>query len=406
MAELVTSFAANPAREGPQVITSWTFPSDFSSLVDEIKLVRKQGSFPESITDGKEVFSSTTFTETEFADLDVTRGVCFYYTMFSQRKSDALFVFDSTTQDEVMPYETGFFEDALFRKLPQLYRVQDALVGEQKILEESTVTTTEAGVRKGQKLNFKEDPTFPKGFLQRFLKNIALEFDKIKETADFFPTFIDVDETCASFLPRLAELVGITPNFDLPIPRQRDEIRRAVPSYKIKGTQSMLISLTSGILKVVPTVVLWRNNVLISNDLNSTSFSFEPEDVQKQFLEDDPNDYIADPDPLSYNLNRIALFFDVSGLEVSKNVINKLRRTLPDFIPARIELVFIFTSDDSEVYNASSTTESTADTITQGELYDAGNVTETTSDTILDQFLITNDPFRTTNSAFVTASAV
>lgn len=392
----VDDFAANPAIEGPQVIVSWTFPDGFSGSVDEIRLVRRQGSFPSSVSDGKLVFSSTTFSETEFADLDVERGICFYYKMFSKESSSGLFRADSTVEDEVMPYETGFFKDALARKLPDEILIQDAIVGEQKILTDTIVPLTDAGVRKGQKLNFAEDPEFPEGFLRRMLKIFGVQLDKIKETADFFPDFIDVDKTCASFLPLLSDLVGITPNFDLSIDRQREEIRRAVPSYKIKGTQAMLVSLITGIVRIVPIIDLWKDNVLISNDPESTSFSFEPDDINLQFLPNDPNDYIASDDPTSYNLNRVAVFLEIPAKGITKVEIDKLRRTLPDFVPARIELVFIFLTEDTEVYDAGEIIESRIDSILLGDLYSA-DVEEETDDTFDTRYLITNDPERLTS---------
>ena len=74
--------------------------------------------------------------------------------------------------------------------------------------------------------------------------------------------------------------------------------------------------------------------------------------------------------------------------------------SLPDFIPARIELVFIFQTFTDEVYDVSSIIESTFDRILLGDLYNAGNVVEETSDLIDTRYLITNDLERVTNNTF------
>lgn len=396
----IENFDANPGREGPQIILSWTYPVNFEYFVDELSIRRKVGTFPTSVTDGKEIFSTTTFEETTLADLDVKREVCFYYTAFSKKISDGLFTFDSTTQTESMTYDTGFFERALYDKLPGFWKVSDSnpAIVDQTKLTEDTVLITDSGLRAGQKLNFQE-PLDKKGFVRRIFKTIGVEFDRLEETIEFFPTFFDLDETCSDFLPLIADLIGVTTNFDFTVARRREEIRNAVSRYKIKGTQPMLVSLITGLTGgIVPQIALWRNNVLVTNDVNSTFFSFETEDVTKQYLADDPNDYIVSDEPLGYNFNKIAVFLDVTGKEISQTVVNKLNRTIPDFVPARIDVLLIFFDSVSETFDVVNVTESTTEGVSVGDTFDAVNVIETTGEEVETLYLITNDPNKVTNN--------
>lgn len=87
---------------------------------------------------------------------------------------------------------------------------------------------------KGEIFALHEDGELKKGQLQRFLQLIGPELDLEKGLVDTMPTMIDVDKTDADYLPLIAELVGVKPNREIPIPQFREEIKHAVQWYKRK----------------------------------------------------------------------------------------------------------------------------------------------------------------------------
>ena len=118
----------------------------------------------------------------------------------------------------------------------------------------------------GEWVNLGEDGTLAKGQLQRFLKLVSFALDEVKGLIDAFPVMLNVDKTDADYLPLIAALVGIDFNYDIPIPRQREEIKRAVEVYKTKGTIPGIKRFCRNILGINSNICEWAARILMSND--------------------------------------------------------------------------------------------------------------------------------------------
>ncbi len=81
---------------------------------------------------------------------------------------------------------------------------------------------------------------------------------------------LNVDKTDADYLPLFAALVGIDFNYDIPIPRKREEIKRAVEVYKTKGTIPGIKRFCHNIMGIDPEIDEWPNIVFLL--LNLTVF--------------------------------------------------------------------------------------------------------------------------------------
>jgi phage tail-like protein len=93
-----------------------------------------------------------------------------------------------------------------------------------------------------------------------------LTLDEVKGLIDAFPVILNVDKTDADYLPLIAALVGIDFNYDIPIPRQREEIKRAVEVYKAKGTITGIKTFGRTISGLEVAIQEWPRNILMSND--------------------------------------------------------------------------------------------------------------------------------------------
>ncbi len=127
---IIESFEVKRAFEGPQVLISWDFYNDDD--VDAVRILKKTGSYPLSINDGIEVFLATG--SGYWADLDVIKGIVYYYTMFVKLAGEDNYVFDILGMCEVLVIETGYYQDSLWKSIPQLYRERDTEIQTKLIL--------------------------------------------------------------------------------------------------------------------------------------------------------------------------------------------------------------------------------------------------------------------------------
>jgi phage tail-like protein len=226
-------------------------------------------------------------------------------------------------------------------------RIQD-MVGNELVYQGSFYTTgsyTDIEYT-GEWINLGEDGTVLKGQLRRFLKLISFSLDEAKGLIDAFPVILNVDKTDADYLPLIAVLVGIDFNYDIPIPRQREEIKRAVEVYKAKGTIPGIKTFGRTISGLSVDIQEWPKNILMSNDTSRLSAQASiPEVIDKTGLPGDQCIYSLDfSDSGDYRFDKFGIYFyltEKGGL--LKSGAEKLKRLLAKYIPASTmgKLIFI-----------------------------------------------------------------
>ena len=378
----VSDFLVETAHEGPQILVTWAIPDIFEA--SEIRLVRKRFMFSERIDDGKLLLTEAgpPFTETNYSDIDVFNGEVFYYTMFHKRVDTGLWVTSSRTQGKAFALATGFFHQRLVDHLPRIYRTQDDLQTQKELLE-SVIDN------RGERINFLEQQEDPFGPLYRFLKNFGLSLDRVKGILDAYPgTILDVDRTCSDFLPFMGRLVGIDPNFEIPIQKQRSEIKNAIPTWKTKGTVPGVVGYAENVTQLDATPHEFSNNVLIMHkkgrkiafltDFTTQNESNKPGDTTSRIISVRNDD--------KYSHVKYALYFTLEpDIPLRREVVAKLVRLQPVFEPQSSIGFFIFLDVAYEdIYDVSDVLESSEDVITtlDEESYDSTNVNEDFDDTI------------------------
>lgn len=409
----VQNFTVQAALEGPQIIVNWNYDLPFDSgQVLEIKLVRRQFSFPATDSDGLVVFSEVSPTTTFYADRDVKEDCCFYYKMFHRTTlSDPLFISSEKTQGVAIPYITGEWGPRLYSLLDPLYRIFDRNRTTGRVFTVDSVipsgnldpvTGSVDPLKIGQELHIYEDGVTAKYFTQRLLSAVGLVLDRIRQRTKQIPDLLDVDSTCSDILPLIANLLGLRANLDIPIPRMRAEIKNAVSNYKIKGTLPGIESVIEQITGSDVILDEWGDNILVTNRLDRTTFDFTL--GIKRGTANEPHDYTPSNQDNEYNVDKLAIYIDLgTSLGIEGAIISKLNRILPDHIPLDLDHVLIVTTGANEdpAYLQMDDLEAEAtDTIftldEESESFDLSD--EAVSDTITDIILFTNTTDHSSNS--------
>ncbi len=119
--DIVKLFEVARAYEGPQIVLKWEFYDD--SQVATFKIVKKEGAYPLSVNDGILVLFNTG--SGAYGDLEVAGGTIYYYTLFVKLAGEEDFKFDTNCMGKALAIKTGYYQDALWRLIPQVYRVKD-----------------------------------------------------------------------------------------------------------------------------------------------------------------------------------------------------------------------------------------------------------------------------------------
>jgi phage tail-like protein len=199
----------------------------------------------------------------------------------------------------------------------------------------------------GEWVNLEEDGTALKGQLQRFLKLIGFLLDEVKGKVDSFPVIIDIDKTDADLLPSLAELVGVDFSYDLSIPNQREEIKRAVNVYKKKGTINSIKQFCRSVFGFDPEISEWPRRIMFfNNPAHLLPKITTPGWIDKGGLGqyDDPLYYLLDfSESGNYRFDKFGVFFNLSEFAgIPKAEAEKIYRLLSKRIPASTQAKLIF----------------------------------------------------------------
>lgn len=256
---VANDFRIRHGLEGPQIVISW---SQALNPPIEYILIRKRGSFPLTIADGIEIYRVDSDGDFYYSDRDLEPNHYYYYTLFSKVAAGD-YRFSNKSVGKELAYETGFFWDYMKARLPDYYFIRDHESTKERILKQIQDTNDPFYI--GEVFNFLEDQSQGYYFFERLLKVFALEFDRIRAYTRFFPNIINVEETCSDFLPHLAATIGLKFNLDIPIDKQRSEIKSWVGTLKKKGTITSISSFVQSLTKLPVDVQEYYKNILVTN---------------------------------------------------------------------------------------------------------------------------------------------
>jgi phage tail-like protein len=281
------------------VIASWTNPQEAARAV----LVRKTRDYPRNIHDGIIVLDAAPAVES-YTDAAPSNGHFNYYRVFFQDAAGAWL--DATSEDDRsrIRCEMSFgYHDKLYGNLPELYERQDE----------------------------NEE-------LYRFLAIIAWELEKFRAKQSGLNDISNVNEVRDDLLEHLAWNVGWLLNRELPVLRQRAEIKRAVAIYRKKGTRRGLIDLIQGIMNWDMEVIKYNRNILMTGHPDSTTLKVsDPNVTMNMDTAADTADYILGGDKSPDRIRiKIKATYDFHMFE---KVRNKLFRILRFWVPACMSVI-------------------------------------------------------------------
>lgn len=342
MASAIDSFSvvANPAALA--VTISWSVPTNVAffdlmdlsglsaaeSLYTTIRLVRRVLGYSVDQDDGTILYEGSP-AKGRYTDTDVQNGVVYYYTMFSLSVEDG-WVSEPTTRADAIPVKTGFFSQKLFDLLDEAYALGDQKldqgVATQQIL--SLVTSDETGYVYNQD----ESEGREKGPLERFLKIFGAELDYAKGLIDALPGQQDIDSIRVEYLQDFVAIIGAEVNTDLPPNLMREDVKRTVSSYKVRGTIIGMIAKVRAISGLTATVDEDLNHILCSNQAGRTSADVSAQEGAFKDLENDLLFYSSDDAECSWLTFTVFIQLGVTqGLDIP--VVQRLCQAIPDFTP-------------------------------------------------------------------------
>ncbi len=281
------------------VIVSWKNPPGAARTV----LVRKTRDYPRNIQDGIIVSDAAQAVES-CTDAEPANGYFNYYRVFFQDVAGAWM--DVPVEDDRarIRCESSFdYHGKLYGNLPELYERNDE-----------------------------------NGELRRFLGIIAWELEKFRAAQSGLNDISNVNEVRDDLLEHLAWNVGWLLNRELPVLRQRAEIKRAVAIYRKKGTRRGLIDLIQGIMNWDMEVIKYNRNILMTGHPDSTTLKVsDPLVTMNMDTSADTADYILGGGKSPNQIRiKIKATYDFHLFE---KVRNKLFRILRFWVPACMAVI-------------------------------------------------------------------
>ena len=340
---LVQNATIRRGLEGPQLVVEWEAPKD-PPLGGLVRVLRKQYEFP---TGADDVSADNVYEGPidggYIADTDLEACRCYYYTLFTFDPLTGRWIYSLGTQVGQLTIETGFFADALFNFLPNLYILGDKLLEEEnpydgviyleRILDteghewfniHENVTDAVTGVTTGEPKK--------RGPLNRFLKTLAIELDIVKGLIDCMPTLWDVNEACCDTLPALGALIGLDVNREFPCNKQREEIKQQAAILKIKGTPQAILARARLISGLRVEIQEWCKNILISNRLDRTSVRTPNMEITTHYRRCGDDTDFTPGQEITFQSFTICFYLGCDDC-LSEQVVEKLARVLPTEYP-------------------------------------------------------------------------
>lgn len=268
----ITNLVAERGVEGPQIILAWDKPAD-DPAISSLKIQRKMGSFPVSITDGKTVFTTSDISIETFTDFPSFGPEFYYYKIFTQRGSDWF----STRLAEVvkLAHDTiSEVQDKFFLEMPEINRVLD----KQRFGSQQLILATAQALTAQEKILLSQDGVTDEGELRRFLKIFNIYYNELLAlirpiaTRDGLGIWYDIFKTSPQNLFYIGQLYGWDFNFDLDVNAARKELIAVPETYSKKGREDQTEALIQGLLDGHTVDIFAPDEVVDFNDYPDSSF--------------------------------------------------------------------------------------------------------------------------------------
>lgn len=317
----IANFVIYPAWQGPQIIAmiEWSVaPLDF-------KIIRHESTFPESITDGDEIISSTSVAGevnimNDKSSLEAPNW--YYYSVFVDDGG-----WTRVGYAECFTFGTEWARENLWKyHVPERpFKIRDSKTGKQ-ILQTNYFNwdgNTLASITDDddpQEVLYDQETLGWQYQLRRYIKFLSFEIDKHADMVKAFPKMFAIKDAPVFMLNLISELLKMEFKKDFTPRYKRQLLRFAVPRMKRKGVNQLvkwitrlLLENTSVYIEEYTDHIMYWNDVGGEDDMNGDpspfiteskgSFWFGPNlvgnvhncFVEGSFLADNTSDRIYSP---------------------------------------------------------------------------------------------------------------
>jgi len=345
----VRDFTVEPAVHGPQIIVNWSFDGGFVPTgVSDLKLVRRERFHPADHTDGTTVHTEsnagapTPFSVKYYSDTSVSDGVIYYYTMFAYVTAESAWKSHELTSGYALAFTTGTVASKIWSMLPTYEHGADAATT-QTALTQTTVPESDPvhtdltnPVRAGQVLHTgTHEYQDGRGFLFRLLQLVSTEFDRVYAITQHMMILHDVDRAPLDALQTIGDKVGVTVDVEASPERRREEIKRAVPVYRVKGT-------ADGIASAVKVMIPWNlyfdecgDNILVFNREDRKFWNSA--DYYLMGSRGDTTHYLPGSGTYERNFDKVFFYFVEPVGSTSFPTKAQIQKTLERIIPKNLQ---------------------------------------------------------------------
>jgi hypothetical protein len=323
--DVISNFNAAMCHEGPQVLLSW----DRSDWYEQIYILRKLRGYPVDAENGDEIVADDDNGLANFSDLDAVASKVNYYTLFIGAAGLPKGTLASIIQGRALAFETGYFHNLIWGKLlPDIYRRQDATSSQVALIQQADDTT-------GEVFNVGEPGTKQRGELERFLKNFAVELERIRAKIRFNLSRVDPSEADVDDLGHIAYLFNMGLSDRLTPEEKRSLILELMVLYQIKGS---LEGIESFVRTLIPFDVTIhrpsRQNIGLVSAGGSVFFDFEQASFDAMFTDDDSGSYFPSIDDSNRMFDAIDIYIKIPcGALIDPRILDELANLLPIFVP-------------------------------------------------------------------------
>jgi phage tail-like protein len=248
-----------------------------------------------------------------------------------------------TGKNSGIPIKDYGYGELLYNRLPAIYRVEDAKLGQdlaevERQLPDLDTSSVLIAVREEYQL-------------QRFLRILGAALNVVRSGIEATLQLQDIDKIEAKWLPDLAKLLGWNTNLELSTEAQRDELRNAIDLYKRKGRQTAIEFLIEQLTDFDYEFRFGKDRLLVTQHdneifrINADSHLADPAEADTIGDKDDENYYSwgqRDATIYYYGVQYVYLYLTQNLLNPqSELLVEKISRISQEFLPWGIVLIVI-----------------------------------------------------------------